>query len=188
MSITDEKEDTPMATPDTPAVEAAASAEEEDKEVEELLDELKEPSENEEAVNKLKESTSKLTNTIGHIAADIDSKFKIMDKAKTVDAQVGVTSKVQGAATTVGGLLGQLKIGEKVNGVLNQGPVKHVTTEVGNLVNKSGIKDAVVNVGKEVQKVDEEHKVAAKALGAVSSGVDFVANTISNVASKDEKK
>jgi len=79
-----------------------------EKGVDELLDDLEqaEPSEAQIAVSKLKESTHKLTSALKTVGSDIDSKFNIVDQARSVDSQLGVSKTVVSATTSLGNLFG----------------------------------------------------------------------------------
>mmetsp|Transcript_22767 Transcript_22767/g.33725 ORF Transcript_22767/g.33725 Transcript_22767/m.33725 type:complete len:218 (+) Transcript_22767:97-750(+) len=152
----------------------------EETEVDELLDELEqaEPSESDIAVSKLKESTNKLTSAIKSVGSDLDNKFHIIDHARSVDSQFSVSKTVGSATATIGNLLGSLQLGEKANFVMNQDAVKNVSNTLNDTLEKTGIKGVVGRGVKEVQTLDEEHKVSGMAVGALTSGIDWVAGTL----------
>ena len=152
----------------------------EEPEVDELLDELEqpEPSETDIAVSKLKESTIKLTSALKSVGSDIDSKFHIVDQARSVDSQFGVSKTVGSATASIGNLLGSLHLVEKAHFMMNQDAVKNVSNTLNDTLEKTGIKGVVGRGVKEVQTLDGEHKVSAKAVGALNSGIDWVAVTL----------
>ena len=161
----------------------------EEPEVDELLDELEqpEPSETDIAVSKLKESTIKLTSALKSVGSDIDSKFHIVDQARSVDSQFGVSKTVGSATASIGNLLGSLHLVEKAHFMMNQDAVKNVSNTLNDTLEKTGIKGVVGRGVKEVQTLDGEHKVSAKAVGALNSGIDWVAGTLQGSSSREKK-
>ena len=149
-----------------------------DSDVDELLDELHQPTEAELAVQQLKESTSKLTNAIRSVGSDIDSKLHITDGARTVDSQLGVSKTVSNTASTIGSLWNKLGINEKAQNLMNQETVKNVSNQIGDTIDKTGIKDVLSQKTREIQELDEEHKISTKAAGTVSAGIDWVAGVL----------
>lgn len=158
-----------------------------EKGVDELLDDLEqaEPSEAQIAVSKLKESTHKLTSALKTVGSDIDSKFNIVDQARSVDSQLGVSKTVVSATTSLGNLFGFAA--ERAKNILNQDAVKNVSSSLNETLEKTGIKNVVGRGMREVQTLDEEHKVSVHAVGALNSGIDWMANTLQASSSDREK-
>lgn len=206
MSITETyKETYSTDDPLSPSAEAASTItnrdnNEGDQDVQDLLHELEEQEldETQKAVHKLKESTDKLTHAIKSVSSDIDSKFKITDQAKhldsqfklsdqakSVDAKLDLRSKVSAVTSWI--TTSSQQVNEQVHKVMNREDVQKVSHDVVDFVDKNatctGIKDAVVNASREVKHYEEEHHVTAKAVGVVSSGIDWVTNTLSSVSS-----
>lgn len=154
--------------------------------VDDLLDELEEPTEAEVAVAKLKQSTRNLTNALKSVGTGLDSKFKVTEQAKSVDSHLGVTQTVQSAASAIGGLWNNLQIGEKTQNLLNQDSVKDVSHTITDTFEKTGIKDAVIRGTTEIKNLDEEHHLSTKAAGTLAYGLDWVTGTLQTTASAEE--
>jgi len=187
----------PVASAATATSDTTSSANEkgeentasEEPEVDELLDELEqpEPSETEIAVSRLKESTNKLTSALKSVGSDIDSKFGIVDQARSVDSQLGVSKTVGSATASIGSLLGSLNLVERAQFLMNQDAVKSVSNTLNDTLEKTGIKGVVGRGVKEVQTLDGEHKVSIKAVGALNSGIDWVAGTLQASSSREKQ-
>ena len=156
-----------------------------DEEVDELLDELEEPTEAELAVRKLRQSTNKLTNALKSVGSDIDSKFRVREQVRSVDSQLGVSQTAQTAASKLGGLWSQLQISEKTQALMNQDSVKDMSYSISNTIEKTGIIDAAKRGRTEVQNLDQEHHISSKAAGVLGSGIDWFATTLQKTSSGD---
>jgi hypothetical protein len=156
-----------------------------DEEVDELLDELQEPTEAELAVRKLRQSTHKLTTALKSVGSDIDSKFHVTEQVRSVDSQLGVTQTAQSAASKIGSLWNQLQIGEKTQALMNQDAVKDVSYTISNTIEKTGIVDVARKGKDQVLDLDQEHHISSRAAGVLGGGLDWVANTIQKTTSGD---
>ena len=98
-------------TSSTVKVEEVKNGDEDDgnEDVDALLNEIEEPSEQQEALLKLRKSTSRLTSALKIASSDIDSKLNISASAKNVDQTLGVTQ----AAHAIGGWFSSLNVGQK---------------------------------------------------------------------------
>jgi ElaB/YqjD/DUF883 family membrane-anchored ribosome-binding protein len=180
------------ATYDIPAEQTTgtctAITDKNDSELNDLLDELEENqrSETELAVDNLKESTNKLTTALRNVGSDIDSKFNLSEQARSVDSQLGVSRTLSSATKSIGSLWNTLKIQEKAKDILNQDSVRNISHALDETLEKAGVKSAVRQGVREVQTLDEQHKISVKAIGAVSSSIDWVANTL-QISSDNER-
>jgi molecular chaperone GrpE (heat shock protein) len=164
---------------------ASSSIEEED-EVNALLDELKEPTEQELAIERLKQSTSKLQSAIKNVSQDIDSKLAISEKAKNVDSNFGISKTATSTASTIGSFFKQLQLKERVLDVANNESVRNLSTTVQDTLEKTGVKSAVVDGSQKIKSLDEEHKITTMTAEAIAGGVDWVAQSLNNVTGKSE--
>lgn len=179
---------TPPRINDQKVIDETQEQGSDEKDVDSLLDDLEqaEPSEAEIAVSKLKESTFKLTSALKTVGSDIDSKYNIVDQARSVDSQLGVSKTVVSATTSIGNLWGSMRFGEKAMGIMNQDAVKNVSSSLNNTFEKTGIKNVVGRGVREVQTLDDQHKVSVQAVGALNSGIDWMANTLQSSTSREK--
>ena len=142
--------------------------------VDALLDELQQPSEQEEAMLKLRQSTSRLTSAIKTVSSDIDSKLNITASAKNVDQTLGVTQ----AAQALGGWFTSLNVGQKAQDLVPKETVKQASTTITDTLETTGVKDVWKNETKRVQSFDKEHRISSQTMEAVATGLDWVTNNL----------
>mmetsp|Transcript_3071 Transcript_3071/g.5726 ORF Transcript_3071/g.5726 Transcript_3071/m.5726 type:complete len:206 (+) Transcript_3071:289-906(+) len=196
MSIAEDNDETttevPLSPPSTSArttiTDQTAVQDKNDSDVNDLLDELEEKprSETELAVENLKESTNKLTTALRNVGTDIDSKFNLTEQARSVDSQLGVSRTLSSATKSIGSLWNTLNLPERTRDLMNQDSVRNISHALDDTLEKTGVKGAVRQGVREVQTLDEQHKIAAKAIGAVSTGISWVANNL-QVSSDQER-
>jgi hypothetical protein len=168
--------------------EPTAVTDSNESELNDLLDELEEKqrSETQVAVDHLKDSTVKLTTALRNVGSDIDSKFNLSEQARSVDSQIGVGRTLSSATKSIGSFWNTLNIQERAKDILNQDSVRNLTFALDETLEKAGVKSAVKQGVREVQTLDEQHKISVKAIGAVSTGIDWMANTLQ--ASSDKER
>ncbi len=187
----DEMTDEIPLDPPTQTTSASTSTPtEEDDEVDALLDELHEPSQQEVAVEKLKESTLKLGSAIQNVSTDIDSKLGVTQKARDVDANLGygISSTASSTVSAVGSFLGSLKIKQRAFDVVNSETVKNLSETVTDTLEKTGVKGAVVDGTQKIKSLDDEHKISSMAADAIAGGVDWVANGLNSAVGKSKEE
>ncbi len=158
-----------------------------DDEVNALLDDLHEPTEQEIALSNLKQSTSKLQSAILNVSSDIDAKLGIQEKARNVDANFGLSEKASSTITAVGSLWNQLQIKERALDVANSETVRSMQYGVSDTLEKTGVNAAVVDGTQKLKSLDEEHKISTMTVGAIAGGIDWVAKSLNHVAGKSQE-
>lgn len=159
-----------------------------DDEVDALLDELQQPTEQDVAVKKLVQSTNNLKSAILNVSSDIDSKLEISQKAKNIDENLGVSKTASSAVFAVGNFLGKLQLKERAVGVANSDTVKNLSSTVNNTLEKTGVKGAVVEGANKIKQIDEQHSISTKTASGIAGGVDWVANSLNSVSGKAKKE
>mmetsp|Transcript_15683 Transcript_15683/g.19902 ORF Transcript_15683/g.19902 Transcript_15683/m.19902 type:complete len:182 (-) Transcript_15683:171-716(-) len=160
-------------------LDTPVQTQEEDDEVDALLDELKEPTQQEAAVQKLKESTLKLGSALQNVSTDIDSKLGVSQKARNVDTNLGISA-------TVGSFLGKLQIRQRAYDVANSEAVKSISDTVNDTLEKTGVKSAVVDGTQKIKSLDDEHKISSSTADVIAGGVEWVANGLNSVVGKSK--
>lgn len=188
ISITDvdlnEGESTDVTKTSTVKVEDVKEGDEDEgnDDVNALLDELQEPSEQQEAMLKLRKSTSRLTSALKTVSTDIDSKLNISASAKNVDQTLGVTQ----AAQAIGGWFSSLNVGQKAQDLVPKESVKQASTTITGTLETTGVKDVWVKETKRVQSFDKEHRISTQTMEAVATGLDWVTNNIGTGQKTDD--
>ena len=195
MSILNETEDAttdiPLADPvetesESPAPAVAFTSafdpEEDDGEVNDLLNELKEPSETDVAVSQLRESTTKLSSALKSVGSEIDSRLGISQ----VDSQLGVSKTVSSTASSIGNLWNSLQIGDKAQNLMKQESVKNVSSTISDTLEKTGVKSVFAKGTRGVQNLNEEHKISTKVVGTAASGIGWVANALGGTSTSTD--
>lgn len=139
------------------------------------------------AVDHLKDSTVKLTTALRNVGSDIDSKFNLSEQARSVDSQIGVGRTLSSATKSIGSFWNTLNIQEKAKDILNQDSVRNLSCALDETLEKAGVKSAVKQGVREVQTLDEQHKISVKAIGALSTGIDWMANTLQTSSDKERE-
>lgn len=183
---TEEMTDEIPLEPATPRTNT--NQEDNDDEVDALLDELKEPTEQDVAVERLVESTNNLKSAILSVSSDIDSKLEISQKARSVDENLGVSKTASSAAFAVGSFLSKLQLREKAAGVVNSDAVRSISSTVNTTLEKTGVKDAVASGTNKVKQIDEQHSISTKTAQGIAGGVDWVTKNLNHVAGKTKSQ
>lgn len=189
--MTDEIPLDPSPAPTTTTTTSAANTtgaavDDNDDEVDALLDELKQPNEQEIAVEKLKLSTSKLQSAIKNVSTDIDSKLAISQKAKNVDANLGISKTASSTVSAVGSFFNKLQIKERAMDVVNSETVRNVSYSVSDTLEKTGVKGAVLDGAEKVKKLDEQHKITAVTAETLAEGVNWFTESLNKVSSSNK--
>jgi len=171
---------------DTPSSTQATNLTEEEDEVDALLDELHEPTQQEEAVEKLKQSTLNLTSAIQNVSTDIDSKLGVTEKARNVDANLGISATASSTVSAVNSFLGRLQIKQRAFDVVNSESVRNLSETVNDTLEKTGVKGAVADGTQKMKSLDDEHKISSMTADAIAGGVDWVANSLNGTVGKSK--
>ena len=160
----------------------AENEELEDDDVNHLIDELKSSEESQSSqvlVDKLKQSTVKLTSVLSAVASDVDSKLdhKISSAAHNVDQSLGVSNIVSGTWRSLNQIWSD-KVKPATRTIVESDRVKGVASMVGESIEKSGVTTTI-------KSIEKEHQLTSKAVNAVASSMDWVADTISSSTSRD---
>jgi|EP01083_Nonionella_stella_P004969 hypothetical protein len=170
-----------------PVTTTNTNTDEDHDEVNALLDELKEPTEQEMAVEKLKKSTSALTSALKNVSTDIDSKLAISEKAKNVDSNFGITKTASSTASSIGSFFNKLQIKERALDIANSETVRNLSHSVTDTLEKTGVTGAVADGTQKIKKLDEDHKITTLTAETLADGVDWVAQNLNRVASGKSK-
>ena len=181
--------DSPTPTPAATETETATNndiinEDNDDDEVNALLDDLHQPSEQEIALTNLKKSTSKLHSAILNVSSDIDSKISISEKAKNVDANFGISNKASSTFSAVGSLFTKLQIKQRAMDVANSETVRNIQYGVSDTLEKSGVNDLVVGGTQTLKNLDEEHQISTTTVDVLAGGMDWVAKSLNQVTGK----
>lgn len=154
----------------------------EDDDVNHLIDELKSSEESQASqvlVDKLKQSTVKLTSALSAVASDVDLKLdhKISSTAHSVDQSLGVSNIVSGTWKTLNQVWSD-KVKPATRNIVENDRVKGVTNIVGETIERSGVTTTI-------KSIEKEHQLTSKAVNAVASSMDWVSNTISSSTSRE---
>ena len=155
-----------------------------DDEVNALLDDLEShqlPTEQEIALSKLKQSTSKLQSAILNISTDIDSKLKIQEKAKNIDSNFGLSQKASSTFSTVHSILDKLQIKQTAMDVANSETVRNVQYNVSDTLEHMGVNAVLKDGTQKLKNFDEEHRFSTMTVDALSGGMDWVAKSLNHV-------
>lgn len=156
--------------------------EHEDDDVNHLIDELKSSEESQASqvlVDKLKQSTVKLTSALSAVASDVDLKLdhKISSTAHSVDQSLGVSNIVSGTWKTLNQVWSD-KVKPATRNIVQNDRVKGVTNIVGETIEKSGVTTTI-------KSIEKEHQLTSKAVNAVASSMDWVSDAISSSTSRE---
>mmetsp|Transcript_1883 Transcript_1883/g.2236 ORF Transcript_1883/g.2236 Transcript_1883/m.2236 type:complete len:225 (+) Transcript_1883:3-677(+) len=174
--------------PLTPPGGEASKNEEEDLNVDELLDELEEPTETDIAVKELKESTLKLTSAIKSVGSDIDHRLNITESARGLDSQLGVTRTVSSTASSIGRLWGDLQITERASSLVNNDVVKGASETMRGTLETTGVKGVWESQSQKLKNLDQEHHLSTTAVGTLSSGMNWLTGQIKSHTGHNEDK
>jgi len=155
--------------------------EDDDDEVNALLDELKEPTEQEIAVQKLRESTGKLAYAIKNVSSDIDTKLELSERAKGVDESLGLSRSASSAASAVGSFWSSLQVKERAQNVAESETVKKLSSSINQTLETTGVKSAVESGSQTIKNLDDQHKISTNAVGALADGVGWFAKSLNDV-------
>ncbi len=172
--------------PLTPPGGETSKNEEEELNVDELLDELEEPTETDIAVKELKESTLNLASAIKSVGSDIDHRLNITESARGLDSQLGVTRTVSSTASSIGKLWGDLQITERASSLVNNDIVKGASETMRGTLETTGVKGVWDNQSQRLKSLDQEHKISTTAAGTLSSGMNWLTGQIQSRTGQKE--
>jgi hypothetical protein len=170
--------------PQVSKVSVAENQEHEDEDdMNHIIDELKSSEESQASqvlVDKLKQSTVKLTSALSTVATDVDLKLdhKISSTAHSVDQSLGVSNIVSGTWKTLNQVWSD-KVKPATRNIVENDRVKGVTSIVGGTIEKSGVPTTL-------KSIEKEHQLTAKAVNVVASSMDWVADTITSRTSREQ--
>lgn len=145
-----------------------------------LLEEVKACEESQESqvlVDKLKQSTFKLTSAIGAVAADVDLKLdrKISSTAHNVDQTLGVSKIVSGTMQTLNHLWSE-QVKPATRNIVESDRVKGVKSLVEGTLEKTGVTTTI-------KSIEKEHQITKKAVNVVATSMDWISDTLSTTTS-----
>jgi len=172
----------PIPTEDTPTTKENNS----DEDIDSLLEELhtKDNTSTQEALDKLRRSTTSFTSTIGAVTKNIDSKLGVSDNAQQIDSKLGVSTAASRTSETVVGLWNQISSSSATQSIRNVvGDTLHQgSMVVGDTVERTGISERI-------RDLDSKHGISQSVtqgtLGALATGMDLLNETLVNVAKVD---
>jgi len=185
-ALVDEIPLTPTPPKDTPTTKENNS----DEDIDSLLEELHanpnaDSTSTQEALENLRRSTTLFTSTIGAVTKNIDSKLQVSENAQHIDSKLGVSSTVASTVSltseTVVDLWDKIQsssttqsIKRSVGETLHQGSIT-----VGETVERTGISERI-------RDLDAKHGISQSVtqgtLGALATGMDFLNQSLVNVA------